>query len=202
MVMNKWKWKRLLGLVSVVAIAAALALPGTAFAAGSANITVTGTPLFLSITNTPNTWTLNGITGSGTIAVDTVYYANPLGDTTPPSATVDAGECQFNTSVTAGATTCDLTVTMGAFTGGNATMTNSDSDGSNGESTYGAFCWYDGMTYSSKVVVKSTGSDEMYSSGLAAEASLNWGAEIETRTGAWEGGGASTATLTITATEH
>lgn len=200
--MNNWKWKRILGLVSVVAIAAALALPGTVFAASSANVTVTGTPLFLSITNTPNTWTINGIVGSGTISEDTKYYANPLGDTTPPSATVDAGECQFNVSVAAGATTCDLTVNFGNFSGGDAVMTNSNDKTTNGATEFAAAAYCTGMTYADAPDAKSSGSSEMYSTGLAAGASLKWGLMIETRTDAWTGSGASTATVTITATEH
>lgn len=177
-------------------------VPATsALAATSQDVTITATPLYLAITNSPSTWTLNGITGAGTIEPDTVYYSNPLGDTTTPSATVADGECRFTVTCTAGATTCDLTVNCGDFSGGDANMTNSD-DGSNGASSYGAYSWYSGMTYSSKVVMKTTGSSELYSAGLAASGTLKWGAEIETQTGSWGGGSSSTATMTITATEH
>lgn len=196
------KWKRLLGLAAVVAIACSLALPGTIFAASSANITVTGTPLFLSITNAPNTWTINGITGTGTINVDTKYYSNPLGDTVAPSATVDDGECQFNVSVAAGATTCDLTVNFGNFSGGNAIMTNSNDKAVNGATEFAAATYCTGMTYADAIVAKSSGSAEFNADGIAAGDHLDWGLMIETRTDAWTGSGASTATVTITATEH
>lgn len=197
---------------TLIAILMALALvvipAGSALAANSAGVTVTADPLFLSITNLPGTWTINGLGGgteSGQIAVNTTYYANPKAnadDTTPPSSTVLGSECNFEVTNAVGAETCDLTVTWGAFTGGSATMTNKDTDGSNGPTTYGAFCWYEGMTYTNKVVVKSSGSAKMYDVGLAANTSLKWGVEILTRTNDWTGGTASTSILTITATAH
>jgi hypothetical protein len=188
----------LLGLVLILSAATPV------FAASSQDVTVTAAPLYLSITNTPSTWTINGIHGSGLIEPDTIYYADggsDANDTTAPSATVEAGECYFEVTNGTGATTCDLTVTCGSFTGGGADMTNSG-DGSNGATTYGMYCWYEGMTYSNKVIVKTSGSAEMYSTGLAADASLKWGVEIETRTDDWSSGTSSTATLTITATAH
>jgi len=195
------KMRRILvGVLSALALVLVSVVP--AFADSSQNVTVTGAPLYLSISNTPSTWTINGITGSGLIEPDTTYYAKgSTNETTAPSATVLGTECYFTVTNGTGATTCDLTVTWGAFTGGGADMTNSDA-GTNGATTYGAYCWYEGMTYTSKVIVKSTGSDEMYSTGLAADASLKWGVEIKTRTDAWTSGTSSTSTLTITATAH
>ena len=191
--------RKLLPIILSILLLLTIAVP--AIAADSQDVTITATPLYLAITNTPNTWTLNGITGAGTISPDTVYYSNPLGDTTTPSTTVVDGECRFTVTCSSGATTCDLTVNCGNFTGGDANMTNSG-DGSNGATTYGAYSWYSGMTYASKVVMKASASSELYSTGLAADASLKWGAEIETQTNAWSGGSSSTATMTITATEH
>jgi len=189
---------------TILAILLALALVvvpiGSVSAASSQDVTVTADPLFLSITNSPGTWTINGIGGgSGWINVNTTYYSNPLGDTTAPSATVLNTECYFTVTNAVGADTCDLTVTWGDFAGGSANMTNSN-DGTNGVNTYGAYCWYEGMTYANKVIVKDSGSDKMYDAGLAAGSSLKWGVEIKTRTNAWTGGSASTSTLTITAT--
>ena len=200
---------------SLIAILLALVLAvvpaAGVFAQSSDDVTVTADPLYLSITNTnddsTDTWLINGLgtgTESGQININTTYYANPItdgDDTTPPSDTVLGTECYFTVTNAAGADTCDLTVTWGAFTTGHATMTNSDA-GTNGADLYGAYCWYEGMTtYStSKVIVKSSNSDKMYTTGLAAEASLKWGVEILTRTNAWAGGTSSTSTLTITAT--
>ena len=195
--------KKFLGLIAVLAVASTLVMPSMVLADDHAHVTVTARALFLSITNTPNTWTVNGIVGSGSVNVDTIYYSNPTGETTAPSATVLAGECQFNVSNYASGTPCDLTVDWGAFTGGDTTMTNSGT-GANGATTYGAYSYYEGQTFANAVVVKTTGSNEAYnaSTGLAAGASLLWGLQIETRTDVWTGGGASTSTVTITATEH
>ena len=182
-------------LILALALVGLFATP--TFGATSQDVTVTATPEYIAISNSPSTWTLNGITGSGVIAVDTVYYANPLGDTTTPSATVVDGECRF-TITNSSTVAIDLTVNCGNFTGGDANMTNSDT-GANGATSYGGYSWYSGMTYSGKVIMKSTGSDVMRD-GLAALTDVKWGAEIETQTNAWGGGSSSTATMTISAT--
>lgn len=162
------------------------------------DVTVTATPSYIAISNGQATWTLNGITGSGVIEPDTIYYANPLGDTTPPSATVGATEGYFpitNTSTV----NITLVVDMENFTGGDANMTNSEL-GTNGATTYGAYSWYEGQTYSSKVIVKTnaTGSDTLWTSSTPGD-DIDLGAEVETQTNAWAGGSSSTATMKITA---
>ncbi len=168
------------------------------FAATSQEVTITGTPSFAGISNSPSTWLLNGITGSGLIDVNTVYYSNPLGDTTAPAgANVVDGECRFTITNTS-SIAIDLTVICSDFSGTGDTMTNSN-DGSNGAGTYGAYCWYSGMVYADKVVMKSVGSAAM-KTNLAASTNIKWGAEIETRTGAWTSTDNMTATMTITAT--
>ncbi len=192
-----------LKLVSVlVALALALLLGVPVYAATSATVTITATPAYIAITNDIATWTLNGITGDSTIVEDTIYYSNPGGDTVAPSVTVVDGECRFEVTNTAGSSvSVDFTVDIGDFGGGSDNSTNSD-NGSNGATTFGAYSWYSGMTYASKVVAKVTGSDPMYTVGLAPAGTLKWGAEIETQTNAWTGGSSSTATMTITATKN
>lgn len=191
-------------LATVLALALAVVPAAGVLADDYADVTVTADPLYLSISNGPDTWLINGIGGgTGQIDIGTTYYSNPLGDETAPvGPNVAAGECYFTVTNAAGADACDLTVTWGAFTGGDATMTNSDA-GTNGPTTYGAYCWYEGMAYASKVIVKSSNSDKMYTDGLAGGSPLKWGVEILTRTNAWTGGAASTSTgseaLTITA---
>ena len=193
------KWRILASLVLVVGVM--LGMSATVFADDHAHITITANPLFLSITNTPNTWTMNGLVNNKAVHTDTVYYSNPLGDTTAPPATVNDSSCRFTVTCSTNATTCDLTVIVGNFSGGGLAMTNSN-DGSNGATTFGAYSWYSGMTYSNKVIAKDAGSTALYTTGLAADATLKWGMEIETRTDAATSGAASTSTATITATEH
>jgi uncharacterized secreted protein with C-terminal beta-propeller domain len=102
------------------------------------DVTVTATPSYISFSSAPTTWGLNNITGDGLVNVDTVYYANPLGDTTAPAgATVADAECQF-TWTNDSTVSINITVNCGAFTGGSCDMTNGNS-GANGAATYGAY---------------------------------------------------------------
>lgn len=183
----------LMMLLLVVSLSLLLSAPAQA-----TDITITASPSYLSFSSSPTTWTLNGITGSGKIDENTTYYSNPLGDTTSPSATVTDSECQFSWTNDS-SVNITVTVNCGAFTGGSADMTNSNT-GSNGATTYGAYSWYSGMTYSSKVIVKSSGSSVLYTTTTAGE-DKKWGAEITTRTDSWTGSSDSTATMTITAAE-
>ena len=70
-----------------------------------------------------------------------------------------------------------------------------------GAGIFGAFSWYDGMTYSGKVAAKTnaTGSANLYST-LCATTDLKWGMEILTQSDVWAGGTSSTADITITVT--
>lgn len=182
----------LFGIVLGILIGLLVAAP--VMAATSQEVTITATPNYVSISNTPATWTLNDAAGGGgLIDTDTVYYSNPLGDTTPPSATVVDGECRFTLTNTSGPD-IDIYTHCDDFTGGDANMTNSD-DGSNGATSFGAYSWYSGLTYASKVVMKTTTSDILYNEYSGA--SLKWGMEVETRTNAWTGASSSTANMTI-----
>lgn len=167
--------------------------------ASATDITVTATPSYISFSSSSTQWDLNDITGDGLVAVDTIYYANPLGDTTPPSATIVDGECLWNW--TNGSTVdLDIFVNCSAFTGGDATMTPS-ADGSNGSDVCGCYSWVSGTTYATdKEVMKTSGSTSVYTTATPGEDKY-WGAQIETRTNAWTGSGASTATISITASE-
>ena len=188
--------KRLL--ISFVLAVALLAVPIAGALAATDTVTVTATPSYLGISNAPNTWTLNGITGNSVIESATTYYSNPGGDTTPPSATVAAGECRFTITNTSSVPTY-VVIDIADFTGGSDPMTNSNA-GTNGAGVFGAFSWYEGMTYSSKVIAQKTGSDNL-TDNLAAGDPLKWGMEILTQSDAWAGGTSSTATITITVTE-
>lgn len=123
-------------------------------------------PAQLDCVITTGDWTLNDITGNGKILHDTIYYSNPLGDTTAPSATVLATECFVNLDLSGTNVITNLFCTVGDYTGGDA-MVNSDT-GSNGVGEFGAYAWYEGMTYANKVVAKSSGSDVLKASHPAA----------------------------------
>ena len=176
-----------------------------ALAATSQDVTVTGTPAFIAIANDPATWAPNdivgdGVTTKGFIAPDSVYYATvtPILDNVAPSDPVVDGECRFTITNTS-TVPIDLTVNFPDFTGGDA-MTNTDTDGSNGAGTFGAFSYCTGMTYSTgKVVAKTTGSAVM-KEDLAATTDIKWGLTLETQSDAWTSGTAMESTVVITAT--
>jgi hypothetical protein len=189
-------------LVVVFALVLALTVPFATpvYAATYQDVTVTAEPAYISIVVDNSTWTMNDIVNDGTIEPGTTYYSNPLGDTTSPSSTVDGTECYF--SITNSSTVdIDITVDMEDFSGGDANMTNSE-NGSNSATAYGAYSYYEGMTYTSKVVVKknATGSDVLWTSSTPG-ADIKLGVEITTQTNAWSGGSASTSTMKITATK-
>ena len=180
-----------------VVLVSMLAIP--VYALDYQNVTVTATPAYMCIVIDNLTWTINGLVGNGTIAKNTTYYSNPLGDTTPPTATVDPGECYFDLTNTS---TIDITLTvdMEDFTGGDANMTNGETGGA-GATSYGAYSWYSGCTYADdKVIVKknATGSDVLWTSGTPG-ADTKLGITISTQTNDWAGGGSSTATMKVTA---
>jgi len=182
--------------VSVLVMLFVLAVPVTA--ATSQDVTVTAVPAFISISNTPGTWTINGITGSGVIAPNTTYYTNPLGDASSPGVTVVDGECRFTVTNTSTVAT-DITVNFPNHTGGDAS-TNSGT-GNNAATSFGAYGYYSGMTYTNKVIAKASGSNPLISN-LAATTNFKWGLEYKSQTSAWTSGTSMTSTVTITATAH
>lgn len=188
---------RKLKLILVVALLIAILPAQAVLALTSDTVVITATPSYINISNDPDTWILNGIAGGGTIDVNTIYYSNPGGDTTPPSAVVVDGECRFTLTNTSGPD-IDIGVNCSDFESGDATMTNSDL-GSNGATDFGGYAWYSGMAYNAKVIMKTTASDNLTTID-STNATMKWGAQIETRTNAWTGSGASTANMTILAT--
>lgn len=192
--MKDKKQKLVLVALACLALTVVLSLPATA-----SDVEVQAYPSFIQFGSSPGTWTLNGLTGVGQIQPNTSYYSNPLGDTSPPSATVLDGECYFTWSNNS-SVNLTITVNWGAFTGGDADMTNGNS-GSNGATSYGAYAWVSGQTYATdKVVVQSSGSDSVFNTTAAGQ-DKKWGAEISTRTNSFTGSSNSSSTLTITAVE-
>ena len=188
--------------VILAVLALVIGMTAPVFAATSQTVTITAQPAYITMTNTPATWILNGIVGDGVtpknyIIPSDTYYANPVGDGTAPSGTINDGNCTFTVNLTGSSLNVDLVVNCGNFTGGGATMTNVNG-ATPGTGTFSAYSWYSGLAYTSKVLMKETGSGTL--KGNVTATSLKWGAEIATRTDAWAGTGNSTATMTITAT--
>ncbi len=187
----KKSFKLILTTLLVLVLSLMATLP--VFAADSAEGTATGTPAILDLSYTAgDTWTMNGITGNSRILHDTIYYTNPQGDTTVPSATVQANECYIDLDNQSNVST-DVYCDISDFTDGDA-QTNSD-DGSNGAGVFGAYTYYEGMTYTNKVVAKTTGSAVLYDS-LAADTDLKVGIALENQSDAF--GVATPMTMTYT----
>lgn len=173
-----------------------------ALAATSQDVTVTATPGFIAIANSPTAWVINDVDDAGgkTIAVSTTYYANPGGDTTAPSSTVVDGECRFTVTNTSSVIT-NIVVNFPDHTGGDAS-TNSDL-GTNDTTKFGAYAYtsYGSLNYSStgKVIAKTTGSDNLISS-LTASTNFLWGLAYESQSNDWTSGTAMSSTVVITAT--
>lgn len=169
-----------------------------AYAATSNTITITGTPAYIEITTNVNTWTINGITGSGYMSNNTTYYSNPGGDTVAPSATVVDGECRFDTT-NGGNIAIDLSVNIPDFTGGDAS-TNSNL-GTNDTTKFGAYTYVSGVAFASKVIAKASGSSVSISN-LAAAADKYWGIMLTTQSNAWTSATAMSSSCTISAVAH
>ena len=189
-------------ILAVLALTVGMAVP--AFAAPSVDVTITANPAYITIANVITTWTLNdlvgdGVTPKGFISPNTTYYANPAGDAGTPSDPVTDAQCRFTVDPTGSSLNVDLKVNCGNFTGGGAIMPNSN-NGSNSATEFGGYSYCTGMTYSSgKVVMAATGSTAM-KTNLDKATPIKWGAAIKTRSNAWTTSGASTTTMTITAT--
>ncbi len=191
--------KRLL--ISFILVIALLALPVSGvLAATSQQVTVTAWPGYIAITNTPSTWTINGISGTGFIAWNTYYYSNLGGDNiTPVGEPIAAGECYFSVNNT-GTVNATITVNFSDFTGAGDNMTNSG-DGGNSDNTFGAWSYHEGMAnYSAKVLAESSGSTAWSDNLTPAQGILWWGLEILTRATEWTSTENMTSTVTITAT--
>jgi hypothetical protein len=193
-------------LVVMLVVVFTLGLSGIVLAAETDTIVVTATPVFLAIDNSPDTWTVNGCLipavgkeGDGKTRKNTTYYSNPLGDLDAPAAAqVVDGECQFTITNTSNVIT-DITVNFPDFAGGDF-MINSNA-GTNGVGTFGAWCWYSGMTYANKVIAKAAGSDPLIVS-LAATTNKKFGIEVKTQTDAFLSATAMTSSVVIAVTEH
>lgn len=191
------KARRFLGILLAFALFMGLSIP--ALADTSQDVTVTATPSFIAIANAPGAWTINDVadaTGK-VIALDTLYYSNPLGDTTIPTVggAVD-GECRFTITNTSTVIT-DLTVLFPDHTGGDASA-NSET-GENGAATFGAKSYFSGQLQAAWVIAKDTGSAAGLED-LAATTNIKWGLIYESQSGAWTSPDAMSSTVTITAT--
>ncbi len=188
--------KILVGILLALVLVLSAAIP--AFAATDAPITVTATPSFVGIAIAQSTWTVNGITGSGKIAVNTTYYANPTGDTVAPTATVIAGDCYFTMTNTSTVIT-NITLNMPHFLSGDAMQNIDTGYANNGVNSFGASTYIVGATWPAGAVIAKNAASTAMKSSLAAATSLVFGIAMKTQSGAWASGTAQTSAVLVTA---
>lgn len=196
------KKKILVGILVALMLAIMPIVP--ALAASSDDVDVTVTPAVLSITVAPTTWAPNdivgdGITPKGSVAPDTIYYANPNGDNITPSDPVVDGECRF-TITNGSSVNSTITINFPDMSSGDAS-TNSNT-GTNGTTTFGAYSYFSGDDYSTdKVIAKSTGSDAAYTN-LGSSTNIKFGLTYETQTNAWSSSTPMTSTVNVALTYY
>jgi hypothetical protein len=194
----KSSFLRLLVMLVMVVAMLMTALPVFGAAGTTQDVTVTAAPKFLAIEIDNLTWTINGLTGAGVIDPSTTYYSNPLGDTTSPTATVVDGECRFSVDNTSSVHT-NLKLHWHNFGGGSANMLNKDS-GAADATHFAGYFYLSGALLANKVQV--TVADVEVKHDLGETTDIKFGLQIDTQTGAWAGGSASTATVTMTVEAH
>lgn len=191
--------KKLVIIALVILVAISATINGV-LAAVSDTVSVTATPAYISISVSPDTWTLNGITGSAVIEPSTTYYSNPLGDTSAPANPVVDGACTFTLTNTSTVST-DIVANWSDFTGAGDTMANSNS-GSPAAATYGAASYVSGAAWpGGKVTVQSAASADMINN-LGATTNKKFGFQIYTRTNIWTAANVMSGTITVTASLH
>jgi len=153
------------------------------FAQSTTDVTVTATPTYLSISNTPTTEALGMLAASSTTWAIGTAPADPL---------VDAG-CTF-TVTNDGNVAENIAITATDFTGG-VGWTLASAVGSN---TVVMKAGKSGDAHSAMVVVATTGGAN-FISALAASATKKW--EFNLSTGTFTDGVAKSSTITLTASQ-
>lgn len=181
---------------AVLALVLVVSATVPVFAATTADVDVTATPAFVSITNLPTTWAINGLTGDSLIRPSTTYYSNPLGDETVPSTTVLDTECYF-TVTNDGTVNVNIAIDFPDFTLGD-TMTNGGT-GAGGVGTFGAKGYVSDVLYASAVTLLDDVTGTVISS--LAPGTKKWGIMLATQTDAFTSSTAMTSTVLLRATE-
>lgn len=180
----------------IVAMALVIIPVSGVLALTTAEVTVTAVPSYVGITIDNTAWTLNGISGSGLLAINTTYYSKASGaETTTFSDPVTDAEC-WHTVTNDSSVNITLKADMSNFTGGTDPMTNGN--GTAGANAFAAWVCESGVNWSTeKVVMNTTGSGTFWTSTTAGD-DIKVGFGVQTQTGDWTGGGSQTSTITLT----
>jgi hypothetical protein len=196
------RFRTLLSILLALVMVLAFAVPS--LAATTASISVSATPSFVGISIAQNTWSINGIDGSGKIAPNTTYYSNATGatgDVTAPNNPVVDGDCYFVVANTSTIIT-DITANMSDFASGDA-MTNVNTGyANNGANTYGASTYTTGAAWPAEAVILKSSASAAIKASVAATTDLYFGVAIKTQSGAWTSATAMTSSIVVTSVAH
>lgn len=172
--------KRLI--ITIFMVVVMVVLPVShAFAATSQDVTITATPSYLSISNSPSSW------APGTVATSSSYWSK--GST--PTFPLDDAECQFTVSNN-GSIQVDITATSFNFTGGVGWTI----AGSVGADTVVLKVGKSGDANEDAMVTLTT-SAQAFIADLAASGTLKW--EMKLDTGTFTDGVEKSGKVTLTA---
>jgi len=184
--------------IGVILAVALLIVPvsGALAAEDTATVNVTAVPSYVSITILPTAWTINGITGSGVLEIDTIYYSKDSGsETTIFGEPVVAGNCEHaltNTSTV----NVTLKADMSHFTGGDAMQ---NGNGTNGTSDFAAWVCASGVNWSTGTQIMNTSGSTVFWTSSTAGDDISVAFAVETQDGAWDSGDTMSSTITLTA---
>lgn len=185
--------------ISVVLAVALVIVPASGvLAADTATVTVTAVPSYIDISIDNTAWTLNGISGSGALDINTTYYSQASGDETTtfgdPVTAVSAWHSVTNSS----GINITLKSDMSNFANGTVPMTNGN--GTAGANAFAAWvCEADGVAdwSTDKVVMQTSGSTIFWTSSSAGD-DIKVGFGVQTQTGAWTDATSQESTITLT----
>jgi len=194
--------KLILSIVLALVMMLSIAVP--VFAGNE--VEVTATPAFVSVSVSPDSWTINGIDGDGKIRLGITYYSNDTGETgdvTAPNETILDGDCYF-TATNDGTVSIDIAIDFPDHTGGDASSNSNSGYTTNGANAFGASVYVSGTTWPTNAVIAAdSGSAESISNLPPLESNTKkFGIAYKAQSGAWTQGEAMTSTVLLTATEH
>jgi hypothetical protein len=190
----------IVSLALALVLVASFAVP--AFAATTADVTVTATPAYVSLSlGAVTTWPINGVFGGDSkIRPSTTYYANPTGDTTEPTATVVDGDCRF-TFTNDGNVAIDIKRNFADFAG--IVMTNINTGyANNGATAFGASGYASDAAWPGGAVIFKNAASGVFITNLAATFTKKWGVALKTQSDPFASATSMTSTITCTAIEH
>jgi hypothetical protein len=176
--------KRLIGILLAISLVLGVSVP--AFAATTADVTITATPTYIAMTNSENTWALGVITATSTYywTSDNLVAAEPLVNGDMKSTITNTGSVAE-----------DIDIKVAAFTGGVGWAISTDDSPAADEVSIRA--GITGMANRAAMVQVIT-TDVELKDALAASGTIMWCMELEAAA-SFGDGVAKTGVVTLTA---